>query len=316
MRQRAQQLFASDTVVDEGQAARIRARQLQAVARLTPFAMLANLLNLSLVAVVFWGPGPRVFLAVWGATLVLIVARLLWTWRLERQRPARGVASKRALRRASVSAAALGLIWGTAPAALLPGAGAAEQVVIATVTTGMICAGGFILASTPWSATAFVLALSSGALAALSLSDFGVALPMAALLLIYAGIVIGGVWSTSRLFDARLLAEAEAERQKEVIGLLLRDFEEHTSDMLWEIDADGRLRNVSPRLASLFGQPVRALTAAPVLAILQRLVADGDAAPLVQLRQHLEAGTAVRELALAVRRGRRVRWWSLSAKPL
>ena len=46
------------------------------------------------------------------------------------------------------------------------------------------------------------------------------------------------------------MAEARAVRQNEVIGLLLRDFEDHASDLLWELDARGRFRHVPQRLAS------------------------------------------------------------------
>ena len=60
-----------------------------------------------------------------------------------------------------------------------------------------------------------------------------------------------GVVTISRLFSARLASQREAERQSQVVGLLLRDFEEHSVDVLWEIDRRGRFTHVSDRLAAL-----------------------------------------------------------------
>jgi diguanylate cyclase (GGDEF)-like protein/PAS domain S-box-containing protein len=182
----------------------------------------------------------------------------------------------------------------------------------------MICAGGFALATTPRAGTGYVVVLGLGSAAALLRADFALAGTLGALLLIYCLIVTGSIWSTARLFGSRLMAEVEAARQNEVIGLLLRDFEENASDVLWETDAEGRLRHVSPRLAALFGLPVARLTDAPVFEVLQRIVPADDvgAAQLRALRQHLDSGTPFRDLPLASLRGSRQRWWSLTAKPL
>lgn len=303
---------------DEALARRFRARQLQAVLRLTPLAMLANLLNASLVTLAFWPGDAQRFLLLWDACVLLFVLNGLRAWWRQRRGPPRHTASPRAIRQATLHAALLAAVWAAMPLALFSGATSEQQLLVATVTTGMICAGGFALATLPLAGTAYVVVLGVGATVSLALSGLAVAPLIGGLLLVYGMIVIGSVWSTARLFGSRLMAEAEAERQNEVIGLLLRDFEENASDLLWEIGADGRLRHVSPRLAEHFGLSAQALASAPVLDILHRLMPDDDdaRAHLRALRACFQQGAPFRDQPLAVERNGRTRWWSLSAKPL
>jgi diguanylate cyclase (GGDEF)-like protein/PAS domain S-box-containing protein len=301
---------------DEALARRFRARQLQAVLRFTPLAMVANLLNVVLVVWAFRDQGRWAFLLPWAGLVVALALRGLYTWHRLHRLPPRETASPRALRRAVVVAAVLATLWGAMPLALFAHAPSEQQLLVATVTTGMICAGGFALATVPWAGTAYVMVLGGSGAMALFLSGLGVAATLGGLLLVYCLIVVGSVWSTARLFGARLVAEAEAERQNEVIGLLLRDFEENASDLLWELGADGRLRHLSPRLAAVFGPD--AVGTVTALQLLQRLTPpDAEAqAQLVQLREQMQLGAAFRDLPLATSRGGRTLWWSLSAKPL
>jgi diguanylate cyclase (GGDEF)-like protein/PAS domain S-box-containing protein len=303
---------------DESAARRFRARQIQAVLRLTPLAMLANLVNVALVVYGTWAGGQHAFLVVWALAVVALAARSLRAWAARRNAGPRETAPARAVRRATLQAALLAVLWAAMPLALFPGAAPEQQLLVATVVTGMICAGGFALATLPQAGVAYVAILGVGSALALATSGLRLAPVIGTLLLVYCGVVIASVRLTARLFAARLMAEAEAERQNEVIGLLLRDFEEHASDLLWEMGRDGRLRHVSARLARLFGLPPAKLAALPTLELLARLLPDDDEArlQLAALRERLQAGAPFRDLPLPTRRGRRTQWWSLSAKPL
>jgi diguanylate cyclase (GGDEF)-like protein/PAS domain S-box-containing protein len=295
-----------------------RARQIQAVLRLAPLTMLANVLNAVLIVATFWRVASHAFLVLWAVAVTAVVARSLRVWWRTRDRKPRASASLRTLRRATVHAAALAALWALIPVVLLPGADGPHQLLVAAVATGMMCAGGFALATTPAAGTAYTLILGLGAGIALFRATFALAWPVGALLLIYAGIVVASVWSTARMFGARLMAEAQAAHQSEVIGLLLRDFEENASDVLWEIDAGGRLRHASARLASLFGLSVDQLGAVPVLDLLKPLLTpdDSGADPALMLRRLLDAGAPFRDTVIATASGGKTRWWSLTAKPL
>jgi diguanylate cyclase (GGDEF)-like protein/PAS domain S-box-containing protein len=304
---------------DEPVAGTFRARQLHAVLRLTPLTMGANALNVLLIVSAFWPQAQhRSFLVLWGLAVgaVLLRGLRLW-WRLRHSAP-RPSASLRSLHRATLHAAVLAGLWALMPMLLFHGADGSQQLLVIAITTGMMCAGGFALATVPAAGTAYVLVMAFGGGVALFSADLPLARTLATLLCIYGLIVIASVWATARLFGARLMAEAEAERQNEVIGLLLRDFEENASDVLWEVDAEGRLCHVSPRLAALFGMPVEQLTAAPVMGVLERLTPDDEdaRADLDTVRRHMQGRTPFRDLSMALQRGSRTRWWTLSAKPL
>ncbi|MBL8306453.1 MAG: EAL domain-containing protein, partial [Rubrivivax sp.] len=303
---------------EEPVAGTFRARQLQAVLRLTPLTMAANTLNVLLVAWAFWGAGHRLFLGLWGACVALVVQRGVRIWQRWRRRGEWHSASPRALRRATLNAAALALLWGAAPLVLFPGAPGPQQLLVATVTTGMMCAGGFALATTPVAGTVYVLILGAAAGLSLVLDAYPLMLPVGGLLLVYCLIVLASVWSTARLFGARLMAEAEAERQNEVIGLLLRDFEENASDVLWETDLRGHLCHVSAKLTRLFGMSAQQLCSRPAVAWLREHGAEDpdNGSTLTHLQAHVDAGRPFRDLTVATTVRGRTRWWSLTAKPL
>jgi PAS domain S-box-containing protein len=64
------------------------------------------------------------------------------------------------------------------------------------------------------------------------------------------GIIVNSHWE----FVKRANAEVEVNRQKQLVSLLLNDFERGSTDWLWETDVEGRLVYFSPRFATAFGK--------------------------------------------------------------
>jgi diguanylate cyclase (GGDEF)-like protein/PAS domain S-box-containing protein len=299
---------------DEPMAAAFRAKQLQAVLRLTPLTMLANVLNAGLFCTTFWAPGRRLALAAWGLVVAGLVVQGLRAWL---RGSGRMTASRRAIHRSTAHASLLALLWAGPQLLLFPGAAAPEQLLVGTVTVGMMCAGGFALATLPMAGTVWALILGAAAAWSIVGSDSPLAGALGVLVAVYALIVMASVLATARLFGSRMMAEAEAERQNQVIGLLLRDFEENASDVLWEIDGQGRLAHISPRLASALGRPAEELAAAPWLDLLAVPdLAEADLQRLQAARESLARGAPFRDLVVPVALAESQRWWSLSAKPL
>lgn len=310
----------ADPALEEDRARNIRARQIQAVLRLTLSAMVANIVNATLVCWAFWDSTSKSWLLAWTAAVVFLAARGIMAWLRGRRRPEIAAASSRAIKRAELHATALAAVWALAPMALFAQAEAPQQLLLATLITGMVCAGGFALATVPTAATAYVIVMGLGAAVSIVRSAGPMSGAVGALLITYCATVISVVWSTASLFTARLLAEAEAARQGEVIGLLLRDFEESASDVLWESDREGRLRGVSARLSEVFGLPDLALVAAPLTELIERATPTSgeiDDAPLrlQTLRERLAGATPFRDVIVASVRDGHTRWWSFSAKP-
>jgi diguanylate cyclase (GGDEF)-like protein/PAS domain S-box-containing protein len=303
---------------DEADARRFRARQLEGLLRLTPIAMAINVLNVVVIDALLWSRGHHRVLTAWAGAIFIIALLGMRGWVHSRRRGERPTASRRAMRHAAVQAGVLGTVWGALPATLLPSLDRDAQFGLGLVVTGMICAGGFALSSVPVAATAYVVTIGSGAVWALYHSGIESAQGLSVLLFAYCGIVIYSAWNTAKTLGARLVAEACAERQNEVIGLLLKDFEDHASDLLWELDVRGRFVHAAPRLAELLGVPAGMLARAHAWAVLRRRTPDDEVGQQqwAALHAHLTEHRAFRDVqvSLAAPDGRS--WWSLSARPL
>lgn len=304
---------------EEPSAGTFRAKQIRAVLQLTPLTMLANVLNALLIADSFWSVAPRGFLLTWIASVMVAATFGARSWFAMRSTSKRQTASLRAMRRATIHASILGTIWAMVPVVLFPVADAQQQLMITAICAGMICAGGFALATVPVAATAYVLILSAGSAYPLLSAQDPTLSNVGLLLSIYAVIVIASVIATARTFGARLMAEAHAEHQAQVIGLLLRDFEENASDVLWEIDGLGRLRHVSPRLAQMLDKSVEDLVGSVLVDHLRNPAAEWEDVEfqyIRELEQRLAVAEPFRDSTIPIFVAGETQWWSLTAKPL
>ncbi|MFT3719721.1 putative bifunctional diguanylate cyclase/phosphodiesterase [Pseudorhodoferax sp.] len=300
----------------EADAARFRARQLQGLLAITPALMAVNVLNAIVIAIVLWSHAPHALLLGWGVVIVLLASRGLHGWLRSRRAGPRATASRRAVWRATLQAGLMGLAWAVLPATLFPLVEENGRFFVGTITVGMICGGGFALFTLPGAGTTFVLLVAAGGLLGLARADQWTGSLL--MLALFTTAVVYAVWAFARTFAARLLAEARADQQAEVIGLLLRDFEDHTSDVLWEIDAGGRFVRASRRLAERLGVPRERLRRLRALALLRRLCPPGEEARrlMAALRRRLREGGAMREQMVALRAGDDTVWWALTARPL
>ena len=317
-RQAVQAFFRPYDAADERDAGRFRARQLQAVLRLTPVAMAINVMNAALILWALWPQGSQAFLAAWAAGIGGVAVLGLRGWLQGRRRPPAISVSVRAPRRAALQATVLGSLWAVMPAVMLPRVDAPAQFLLSMVTTGMICAGGFALSSLPTAATAYVLTLGLGGVVALAQWQTDLAGVVAALLGLYVAIVVYSVWTHARTLGARLMAEARADRHNEVIGLLLRDFEDHASDLLWETDARGRFAHVASRLATVLQVPAARLRRLRASLLLWPLLHEGEDARAhwAELHDLLGRQVAFRDRMICLSTATGTQWWSLSARPL
>jgi diguanylate cyclase (GGDEF)-like protein/PAS domain S-box-containing protein len=283
----------------------LRAAHLRAVLRLTPFMMAANAGSALLLALAL-ATTPPPGLWVWLVTLLGLVALGLrgWWGQTRRERP---MASRRALGRATLHAGLLALWWGSTTAAWFPQISASQQLVMATLLTGMLGAGSFVLSALPRASLAWNGVLTLGGVAALLQGDDHVHQLLAVLLLLYAGIVAIGAVSAWHKSTALIRARAESARQERMLSLLLQDFEQNADEALWEVATDGRLSHASPRLAELLGLDRGQLDSSPFLPLLQRLSpqaagrledAFADTRPFRDLLLPLQSQGETRHLAI------------------
>jgi len=320
--------FAVYTAEDRD-SAETRARHLHTITRLTPLMAVANVLNGALVAVAYQGAVALSHRLLWLAVLALccgVASRGSWLRRHGRAR-----ASVKAVRRQVQGAVVLALLWGWVAVMWFPLGGPDQRLLLAALVVGMMCGGAFAMAAVPQAALAYMVVLTVAAEVALQRVGGATMAQLQGLLALYLLVLAGCVLNTARVFTARLVSEREAARQGQLVGLLLRDFEENAADLLWEVGPSGQFTHVAPRLAQAMGRTVAQLQAMTLLQALterqpDRPLADGSAASalsghLAALRSALTHGRAFRDLVVPVAvagvgAGAGARWWSLTAKPL
>lgn len=230
-------------------AGRLRFEHLNAVLRLTPVVMVANVGNASLLLWAFHGHWTTGLLVWWGV-MVLMASLAMWRWATARSRPFPTV-SCRGIRRSTLHAGLLAANWAVIPIAWFADAGHGQQLAIATLFTGMMGAGTFVLASLPLASLVYVSIFSLSSLIALLSTQEPVMAGVAVLVFIYAAVVFVGGMSYWRKATALILSQSEAVRHEQMLAVMLRDFEQNTTDALWETDPQGHLRHPSARLAKL-----------------------------------------------------------------
>ncbi len=292
------------------EAAHLRAAQLVTVLRLTPYAMLCNLGSAMLVLWAFQPAAPS-GMGWWVAALALMAGLATQSWWRTRHRRFDGVSS-RAAHRATRNAAALAAAWSVMPLLWFPQASAAQQLVVASLFTGMLGAGTFMLSPLPYAALAYAAIQTAAALFAMARTQDAAFLPVAGLLGLYAPMVVLGSLAAWRKSTALIASQKEAVRQERMLTVLLEDFEQHADEALWETGTGGHLTHLSPRLAELLGVSEADIRSQPLLSLLERRAVDGVEA----LQRALDAGHPFREKRLAVRHGDGVRHIAINGKRL
>jgi diguanylate cyclase (GGDEF)-like protein/PAS domain S-box-containing protein len=305
--------------LDGPQARHFRARQIQALLSLLPLVTLGNAVNTITVCWIFWSRVNPFWLSVWCLSVVLSPVSVALWWRAMVRPGVRPMASRQAARLVTAQVMVFAAVWATLPMSLFPGADQTGSLLLATLSVGMICGGAFMLSPMAPAAMGFVVVLFGACAWALLRSGYANSMALLLMLTVYAVIMVGVVFTNGRVFLSRMRAEAETERQKQLIDLLLRDFEEHASDWLWEISASGHLKHVSARLSQSFGMPSKQLLQKSLVELLTTMLPPDDpegAAALAQLTSCIRLGQPFRDLEMPVEVGHEVRWWSLTAKPL
>ncbi|GAB6842703.1 diguanylate cyclase (GGDEF)-like protein [Methylorubrum rhodinum] len=270
------------------------------------------------LAYMFRDIAPHGYMAGLATAVILLCAATLTAAR--RYRHALGAAAtERAIRRgfaaSKLLALVLGLSWASMPAVLLPGMDNAYRVIVVAVCAGLVSDayvvgpifGVAVLLAAPVVAGLFVGLLGCEA----PVGDY-----IAVLLAVYATFVFFSARRMCGLSYQRLWDRAVVQQQSETIGLLLKDFEEGTSDWLWETDAAGRLHHSRRRFAALFGRDAADLRDLDVMAVLRAIAAEGAARGDIEaVIAAVQARLPFRDLTVSLATTEGTRWWTLNGKP-
>jgi PAS domain-containing protein len=256
----------------DGDSAHIRAAHLNSVIRLTPYTMVASIGNGALV-VWAWRDDVTMAMLAWLMLLYALSGTAILGWWRGRHRT-RTMATPAAIRHANVHANLLALVWSALPICWFAHASPQQQLLVATLVTGMLSAGAFVLSPLPVASVVYVIILALGGIIACWQTGGHIFAAVGVLLTVYALIVILGVLAASRKATALLQSQAEAKRQEHMMTVLLHDFEQNAAEALWETGLDGCVAHHSPRLATLLGLDEGQLREQPFLELLVQIGTD------------------------------------------
>lgn len=309
---------AIDTQIssDELKLGRIRARRHEAIDQLVPAMMLANIACVGPLTLVLWRVQPVVLLTWCMLIITLCTARLILAMRTN-ERPPRLYASPHSDRKRVRQAAVMALIFASVPAWLLTQSSGAQVTCVICFVTGLLWAGGLILAPVLPAAITYVGLVSGLTMTGLLTSGCDAYNLYVSFLFVAGGMtVLGTAKRQSALFTSNQRQQAELEEQGATIGVLLKDYEDQTSDWLWETNATLQYQNLSPRFIEALDRPAELIQGAA----LDRLLADDDVAGNADARRalldHVTARTAFRDVVIPFTVAGNLRWWAFSGRPI
>ena len=298
------------------ESAEIRARLVQWVTFVSPWLMAANIVSAVLLATTLPVDVAHWLRWSWGGLICALCVLGLSGWLRHRHKVPTRV-SPRVIHKSMWQAGLLAALWGALPWAVFARGSAPAEILIAGVMLGLVAGGGFVLTPLAPAAVVFTLIIGVSTSAAVAQIHDPMAAVLSALMAGYTVVTIAAVLLGARRSAGALRAEREAERQGQLVALLLKDFESQSADVLWETDASGRFARVSPKLTALMRLDGDAARRSLIGWFEQQAQGGAEAQQAVaQLRQAFGSGQAFRQRGIPVQIGASQRRWSITARPL
>ncbi|KQP19575.1 hypothetical protein ASF43_28725 [Pseudorhodoferax sp. Leaf267] len=196
----------------------------------------------------------------------------------------------------------------------------ASRLLLSAYTPGLIATGVLVGITTPLLSFIWLAILTVAACLMVAQLDFLAQGMTIVLLCCYAFILTVALLFASRLFVKRIEAEQATEQERQIVGLLLRDFETDARDWLWESRPSGELTRVGVRLCELLGRSQDELLGQPLGTLFSqaRLLSVGSD---VEVGPHalgrlMAVCQPFNGLVMEARVQGELRSWALSARPL
>ena len=149
----------------------------------------------------------------WASFIFVIALYYFRNWLRGRKYGEGRQASQRAVRRVILNGGLFGALWGMVPAIVFPHAPLEIQLLVGCLTAGMMCAGGFVLATVPLAGVSYVSLVAAGAFFALLQDGSAIYLGLTALMVVYTVVVVLTLNWIAFLFVNLLLAEARIRKE-------------------------------------------------------------------------------------------------------
>jgi diguanylate cyclase (GGDEF)-like protein len=285
------------------------------ICRRLPYAAFAHVGGMFLVAGVYWGAGDR-FLLLSGPVILSVIYFVLIRHVRKLLAKAQPETTVWDAMRGPCFAAVLGSLTGLMLAQLIPASQTNQLMSMGGINSALI-AGSVFVAEWPSVAFAFLIPVWLGVLCG-TLQRIDLPSPKALGCSVYVAVVAFQILILYRRHQLAANDRAALREHREVIGVLLSDFEDNANDWLWEVDANGYFLRVSERMAHVTGAPPTELTKKSFFQQLKQCAAGSgpDVASFERLIQALELGRPFRNITIPMDFGMGEVWATYSGKPI
>ncbi|MBJ7536250.1 EAL domain-containing protein [Marinomonas sp. C1424] len=296
-----------------------RAQQFRAIAAQLPLACFSTYLMAFIGFFFAWKGSHSLLLISFGLALILVATSelLLW-WQYLIQDKTKKV-TKTVVRVLAIELGLTGLLYAFITIYLFSIFSDHERIMLISGIAGFISCGGWIFASMPLVGLTWTISLCAGLIIGLVFLFGDTYILLEAMIAFYCLLLCGVTLVSYHKFLDNLMTQSEIEKQRQLVELLLNDFEEKASDWLWETDKYGCLRYVSLRLMEATGSDTETLIIRSYPNIIKGLLSasdDKDSKYLDTFMTSLGSKKDFNGIIVPVKVDDTTRWWSFSAKPL
>lgn len=255
-----------------------------------------------------WGIVP-----VWTHVVVIVSGIISYSHRLFIHRSSsvhRRVSLLNSLSHVYTNAVLTGLYWGITLGVYTHHVPATEMMYFGALAAGVMFSGVLMFRTLKRAAMVYMLTLSVCIVISVSMLGFRAAYTCIAALTAYILMLNHYIKEHHATFRTFNLREREMSENREIIQMLLNEYEEQGSDWLWKIDTSGRLVEVHQRFASGLGLSVNNVTGRRLTDLFKPCTESR------QLELRLKAERAFRNLTLPLAGEGKQRWLMLSARPV
>jgi signal transduction histidine kinase len=206
-----------------------------------------------------------------------------------------------------------GASWALCPAFLFPADDPNLRTLLAGIVVAATAIGTFAFSRVPTAAILYCFTISIAL--ALSAVWLGEAIGRTFMFMTVAvGAILTGMVLNYHREQVKTAVDAkQISDDREIIGLLLNDFESGTSDWLWECDAGNILTYVSPRFCETVGKTMETLK---TMTLQEAVNAEPSLRGWAELSQIMAKHLPVTAHKLEVALGGKTMHWQVSARPL
>ncbi len=302
--------FVRPIPVPRGLRGQVVSAQLGSVSKLAGVIVTGNLVTGTLVLFAFSRfPDQQQLLGLWGTALFLMCAVYFLNSLTPSPRRSLPAPSER-IGQAVRAALIMGVVWGALPLLMMTQADPGGQSLLSALLMGMIFGGGFVLSRVPEAAYAFILPITAGLVGGLQGVPGVQADYFSIIIVIYGAVICISVHWSYTVFVSQLLDQNAVTQQQQLISLLLRDFEESSSDWLWQTDPAGTLVELPMEFDGLKSGYQMMACGQDLLGLFE----PGEARTV--LAACLKSKQGFRDLILQVPLPEGDCWWSLTGKPI